>query len=211
MKSLLLIAICCLLLLVQTETMDKAAAYVLLCGAMVWLILLLRQEIRQRKALVTRRSELQARWAINIRHLNGLPLPIDTPAALYNTRDSLILETYQEHLSVEHSALLKLLLISAEKLRDINDHQLCDMLNCAERTFFALREKLRHHDSAIRRGSVVILSFQTGSGKEEVWVLVSASRPQVIADLLRSGSLRQKSVFRFARQARPKSQEQPEL
>ncbi len=211
MKSLLLIAICCLLLLVQTETMDKAAAYVLLCGAMVWLILLLRQEIRQRKALVTRRSELQARWAINIRHLNGLPLPIDTPAALYNASDSLILETEQEHWSVEHSALLKLLLISAEKLRDINDHQLCDMLNCAERTFFALREKLRHHDSAIRRGSVVILSFQTGSGKEEVWVLVSASRPQVIADLLRSGSLRQKSVFRFARQARPKSQEQPEL
>jgi hypothetical protein len=206
MKTLLLTAAVCLLFLTLSETMPVEIGYGMTAAALLWFSFLLRQNIVQKQALKKRRSALQARWAIVIRHLNGLPLPVDTPATLFYTGDSVILETEQEKWAIDRKDVHKLLLTTSEQVRRLNDRQLCRLLQINDRIFYALRDKIRHHDSGIRRASILILTFRSQQDEQTLWVMVSASRPQTIANLLQASGLRDISIVHLqkktAKQAR---------
>ena len=202
MTVLLLIAIFCLVFLILTESMPLAIGLFLAAAALVWLISLLWQDILHKQTLTRRRTALQARWAVVVRHLNGLPLPIDTPAALFYTGEQLILETEREQWVIKRNELDKILLITPDQLRRINDRQLCLLLQIRYRVFFALRDKLRHHDSGIRRAAILILTFQSQPDEKEIWVLVSVGRPQAIAHLIQVSGLRDQSLIRLSRRSK---------
>jgi hypothetical protein len=195
MKTLLLTAAVCLLFLTLSETMPVEIGYGMTAAALLWFSFLLRQNIVQKQALKKRRSALQARWAIVIRHLNGLPLPVDTPATLFYTGNSVILETEQEKWAIDRNDVHKLLLTTSEQVRRLNDRQLCRLLQINDRIFYALRDKIRHHDSGIRRASILILTFRSQQDEQTLWVMVSASRPQTIANLLQASGLRDISII----------------
>jgi hypothetical protein len=186
--------------------MPVEIGYGMTAAALLWFSFLLRQNIVQKQALKKRRSALQARWAIVIRHLNGLPLPVDTPATLFYTGDSVILETEQEKWAIDRKDVHKLLLTTSEQVRRLNDRQLCRLLQINDRIFYALRDKIRHHDSGIRRASILILTFRSQQDEQTLWVMVSASRPQTIANLLQASGLRDISIVHLqkktAKQAR---------
>jgi len=202
MKALLAAAATCLAILVLTEILPPLIGSSLVLASLAWLAVLIRQDLISRRHMVRRRLELEARWAISIRHLNGLPLPIDTPATLYYTGDQIILETEQEQWSLVRSSLLKVMVMSPENVRHINDQQLCRLLLVEKRIFSALREKIRHRDSMVRRSAVLILSFQDPPENKSVWVLVSLSRPQSVANLIQASGLRDLGVVRIERQRR---------
>lgn len=205
MKTLVLTAAVCLLFLTLTETMPVEIGYGLTAAALLWFSILLRQSIVQKQHLMKRRSALKARWAIVIRHLNGLPLPVDTPAILFYTGDAIILETEQEKWLIDRNDVHKLLLTTAEQVRRLNDRQLCRLLQINDRIFYALRDKIRHHDSGIRRASILILTFRSQHDEQTLWVMISASRPQTIANLLQASGLRDISIIHL--QKRPASAE----
>jgi len=202
MKALLAAAAICLTILVLTEILPPLIGSSLVLASLAWLAVLIRQDWISRRHMARRRLELEARWAISIRHLNGLPLPIDTPAILYYTGDQVILETEQEQWSLARSSLLKVMVMSPENVRHINDQQLCRLLLVEKRIFSALREKIRHRDSMVRRSAVLILSFQDPPENKSVWVLVALSRPQSVANLVQASGLRDLGVVRIARQRR---------
>ena len=198
MKVLLAVTAACLGFLILGEILPPAIGSSLLLAALAWLVVLMRQDFLHRRQMGRRRLELEARWAISIRHLNGLPLPIDTPATLFYSGDQIILETEQDQWSLARSSLLKALVITPENIRRINDQQLCRLLLVEKRIFTALREKIRHRDSTVRRSAIFILSFQDQPENKSVWVLIALSRPQVVANLLQASGLRDQGIVRIA-------------
>lgn len=205
MKKLLLIGMICLLFLVLAETMPPIPGFVLIFAAAIWLVLILREETQKKKALTDRRVALHARFAIAVCHLSGLPLPTDLPAVLFLTEDQLILETETEQWVVPCEQLEKIYLINAEQIRHINDPQLCQLLKISNRSFVALREKLRRHDSGLRRKAVLFLVFrkEQEESAENVWVFIPSGRPSTIAALIRASDLREKSSIHLSRNRRP--------
>lgn len=204
MKALLITASACLLCLTLTGVLPAHIGYGLTAAACVWFVFLLRQSLAQKRLLKTRRFALQARWAVAVRHLSGLPLPVDTPAILFYTGDTIILETEQEQWTIERTDLHKLLLTAADQVRRVNDQRLCRLLQISDRIFYALREKIQHHDSGIRRAAILMLTFRSQQDEQALWVLVSASRPQTIANLIQASGLRDQCLIQLQKRSEQK-------
>ena len=201
MKALLIAASACLVCLTLTGILPPHIGYGLIVAACAWFVFLLRQSLAQKQLLKTRRSALQARWAIAVRHLSGLPLPVDTQAILFYTGETIILETEQEQWTIQRTDLHRLLLTTADQVRRVNDQRLCRLLRISDRIFYALREKIGHHDSGIRRAAILMLTFRSQQDEQALWVLVSASRPQTIANLIQASGLRDQCLIQLQKQA----------
>lgn len=201
-----LIGVICLLFLSYAGVMPSPIGFVLSAGTLAWLAFDIHKHVQHQKALSRRRNELEARWAVTVRHLSGLSLPVDTLLSLFYTGDRLILESDQEQWIIQRQDLQKIFLTAYEPVRRMSDRELRQQLNVhGSRTFFALREKIRHHDSTLRRSGILILTYRPSPDEQGVWVLVSPGHPQTLANLIQASGLRDWFTIRLAHKYRDES------
>jgi hypothetical protein len=197
MEAMLLLIILSSLFLTAISCLPPFAGIFLISGASIWLVIQVRDRLNQKKRLIRRRTELRARWGILIRHLNGLPLPMDTPASLYYSDQGFVLETETDQWSITTESLDRLLLATVDQLRKISDQQLCRLLRVNSKIFYALREKIRQHDNAIRRGSILMMTYYDSQDRQGIWILMTAARPVQLIRLIEASRLTGKTIFRL--------------
>ena len=185
-------------LLIWLGTLHTLFGMLLIGGSAVALVILIRQQLGEQRQLKTRCTELKARWGLVARHLTGLPLPVDTPLFFFYTGEGLVLDAGQDLWNIERSHVLHLLLTTAEQIRRINDQQLHTWVRTSSnRMFFALREKIRHHDRSIRHASILFLTYMPLPGEQQVLVLVVPGKPQRLAAMLQASGLRDQVVIKL--------------
>jgi hypothetical protein len=131
---------------------------------------------------------LRAKWGLSVLHLGGLPLPLDTPGILFLLSGCLQMDAEQDHLRIPLDELRKILLVNAEQIRKHSDRQLCDLLATGNiRSFSSLREKIRHHDIAVRRHGIMMITWKPE--REEIRLLVLSTRHSLASLAACFGSL----------------------
>jgi hypothetical protein len=195
---LFVVILVCALILILSSTINLIVGLLIGSAALAGLVILLIQARQARRLLERRRKILQARWGIPVRHLSGLPLPIDTPAQLFLTEEALILESGREHWQIACSALHRLMVCNSDLIRRVSDQQLCGWLETASRrVFYALRDKIRHHDSLLARSGLLLLTWRLESDEQITLILAADCRPQQLAELMRQDCLKDKLAIRL--------------
>lgn len=141
-------------------------------------------EQRLHRMLRRRGRQLQARWGLSIRHLGGLPLPLETSGSLYLLSSQLLLESEHDQLRIPLESIRKILLLSANQIRLISDKQLAEMLEAGNiRSFSILREKIRHHDSATFGHAILMITYDLKPEEARLLVLAATRRMAAIVGL----------------------------
>jgi hypothetical protein len=187
---LLLLLLLCTALLALTGSLPLWLSGLIAAGTLTGLILLTRYQQLQQRRLLRRRRALRAYWGIPVRHLGGLPLPLETTGILFLMAAQLQLECDRSQLIIPLQDARQILLTTADQIRKIPDRQLCSLLaSISCRTFSALREKIRHHDSALRRNGILMIVYQRPGADLSLLILSTGRKPYQLDMLLRHPSL----------------------
>ncbi len=179
-------------------SLNPGAAFLISACCLAGMAFQIRQKHILRQQLNRRRSALQAKWGLQVKHLGGLPLPVDTPGSLFFLGDRLVLETEHDSWTFQLDGLRKILLMTSDQIYKVDDRQLCNLLLAgSSRTLAALREKIRHHDSALHHSSVLLITYQPEAGDTSLLVLASAVYPQKVTSLLKTNGLTDKVSVRL--------------
>ena len=158
----------------------------------------LRRKIRRRS------RQLQARWGMRTTHLGGLPVPLDTPAVLFLLHDHLRLETEFDYWKIPLSELKKILIVSSENIRRLPDRQLGELLATGNiRSFSSLREKIRHHDKAVRGHGILMIAYKTEKNDPRLLILATLLRPATLNGYFAAGGLPADIFSRFEANGKP--------
>lgn len=142
MAILLLLLLICTALLAFTGSLPLWLSGLIAAATLAGLILQTRYQQLQQQKMLRRRKALRAYWGIPVRHLGGLPLPLETTGILFLTAAQLQLECDRSQLIIPLQDTRQILLTTADQIRKIPDRQLCSLLaSISCRTFSALRGK----------------------------------------------------------------------
>lgn len=171
-----------------------------LAGLGVQVILDHQQRLRIRR----RGRQMQARWGLRTSHLGGLPVPLDTTGILFLLQDHFRLETDFDHWQISFAELRKILIISPDHIRRLSDRQLNDLLASGNiRSFSSLREKIRHHDKAVRNHGILMVSYQAQSSEPRLLVLATQLRPAALDAYFSGGGLPAGTLVRSDANGKP--------
>lgn len=145
----------------------------------------------QLKRQVRRRSrQLQARWGLRTSHLGGLPVPLDTHAVFFLLQDHFRLETEYDYWQIPFSELNKILVVNADHIRRLSDRHLGELLATGNiRSFSSLREKIRHHDKAVRSHGIMLISYTPDNVETRLLILSTQLRPATLNAYFADGGL----------------------
>ncbi len=185
MTTLLILTLVCAVLLALTGSLPPWLGVLISLGCLAGLFGQTRSRLLLQRQIHQQRQSLHAVWGIPVRHLGGLPLPLDTPGNLFLLPQQLLLATERSQLALPLESISQILLTTADQIRKIPDRQLCTLLASAScRTFSALREKIRHRDSALRRRGILMLLYQLADGEPSLLILATGRRPGILTILL---------------------------
>ncbi|MEA4888321.1 MAG: hypothetical protein VB070_02495 [Clostridiaceae bacterium] len=198
MLLLLFVLIFGVCVLSMIGSLNAGAAFFISVCCLAGMVLQVRQKHIMRQQLNRRRVALQAKWGLQVKHLGGLPLPVDTLGSLFFLGDRLILETEHDLWTFKLEDLRKILLMTSDQIYKVDDRQLCNLLLAgSSRTLAALREKIRHHDSALHHSSILLITYQPEASDTSLLVLASAVYPQKVTSLLKTNGLADKVSVRL--------------
>ncbi|HBP37964.1 MAG TPA: hypothetical protein DD640_04350 [Clostridiales bacterium] len=190
MSILLVVLLFCALLLTITGSLQPWLGVLISLASLIALILLTYDRKQQQRQLLKRRRALRAVWGISVRHLGGLPLPLDTPGWLFLMAGQMQFESERNQLEIPLQNIKQILLTTAEQIRKIPDRMLCSFLpSISCHTFSALRDKIRRRDSMLRRNSILMLVYGYPDGEASLLILAAVCRPNQLDMLLRHSSL----------------------
>lgn len=194
MAALMILILVCAVLLAITGSLPLWAAIIICLACLAGLVLNSWYLRASRLNLKKRRQQLKACWGIQVHHLGGLQLPLETPGNLFLMQDELRLETEHEAFPIELDNIQKVLLSTADQIRRLPDSQLFAIMNAGNsRLFSALREKIRHHDSFFIRHGILLLVYLSPDDELNLLILATNRRPQVLAGLLQHPALESKT------------------
>ena len=190
MSLLLVVLLLCALLLTITGSLQPWLGILIILASLVALILLTYDRKQQQQQLLKRRRALHAIWGISVRHLGGLPLPLDTPGWLFLLAGQMQFESERNQLAIPLPNIKQILLTTADQIRKIPDRKLCSLLpSISCRTFSALRDKIRRRDSMLRRNSILMLVYGDPDCEASLLILAAVCRPNQLDMLLRHAAL----------------------
>ncbi len=193
MAALLILILICAILLAITGSMSPWLSGLVALACLAGLTVQSWNKSQSLKKLRKRRQYLMARWGVLVRHLGGLQLPLDTAGQLYLLKEQMLLETEHENLSVPLTSIQQILLTTADQVRRMPDRQLCHLLSAGNcRLFSALREKIRHHDSLLRKHGLLLIVYQTPDDGVNLLILATNKSPHALTGLFRQPLLADK-------------------
>lgn len=198
MTVLLIVTLICAVLLAITGSLSPWVSGLIVIAVLAELVIKTYGNLQQQRQIRQQCQRLQAAWGISVRHLGGLPMPLETPASLFLLPDQLLLIAEHDQLAIPLDETNEILLTTADQIRKISDKQLCSLLaSTSSRTFSALREKTRHRDSGLHRNGILMLVYQADGNEPGLLILAVNRRPDYLADLLRHPALADRVKIRL--------------
>jgi hypothetical protein len=196
MAILFILAMVSALLLSFTGSLPFWASGAITVSCLFSLAVLGFYKMQEQRQLKRRGLQLRALWGLPVRHLGGLPLPLDTAGNLFLLQDQLLLDTEHDQQKISQVGLRQILIVTADQIRRIPDHILCEMLDTGScRSFSSLREKIRQHDSALRRSGILMIAYQPAGEAADLLILATRAGSRRLVALLRQSSLAAQSGF----------------
>lgn len=181
MIALLVIGLAAFLVMGLTRALPPAISVLFLVLDAWALGFQLRTRAVLRRRLTKRKTQLSAQTATILRHLGGLPLPVETPVGAYFRPGELVLEADGFRAGITPELDPAWCILSRESLSGLSDrldHPPEDP--CGIRILSEVRERFRRNDRSIRVNRVLMLQFSSPRCGRVTAIFLTRLKPAAI-------------------------------
>ena len=161
---LLIIMIVCVIVLTLTGALSLFGSLVLLVASLLELLNISWRAFQVKSQLQIRSNALRADAALQVRHLGGLPIPLQSVGSLFLLKEAVRIETDHFTWQLPLSQILQVMPMTGDQVRNLTDQQLTALLGAgSSRLLSTVRDQIRRGIRTIYQSELLLLTFQKDS------------------------------------------------
>ncbi len=159
---LLVIMIICIIGLALTGVLSLFSTLLLLIGSAVELLNISWRAYQVKSQLQIRGNALHADAALQIRHLGGLPIPLQSVGNLFLQKETVRIETDHFTWQLPLLQITQIMPMTGDQVKNLTDQQLTDLLGAgSSRLLSAVRDQIRRGIRTVYQSEMLLISYRT--------------------------------------------------
>jgi hypothetical protein len=186
MTGWLLIMIICTILLYLAGAMSPllGAGLVVGCGVSILTIGWHRHQINGH--LDSRCQALHAAACLQVRHLGGLPIPLQADGGLYLLGDAVRVETDHYDWQIPLHQVVQVMPMTGDQMKNLPDQQLCTLMGAgSSRLLSTVRDQIRRGIRSVHYSELLLMTVQENPADNSDIYMIILAVPRQHRNLMR--------------------------